>query len=73
MTVNNLIKAILKKKYLFKVYISCSGDGAAIAEFNRYKEDIQEATGKYPVMIGIKRWPLLGVVRGIVYVLEDVK
>ena len=58
------------KTNLFRVDTKCSGDGPAIHEFVRYKKEIEEATGKRPVMVGMSYYPLFGVVRGIKYVLE---
>jgi hypothetical protein len=61
----------MTKSRLFRVNTNCSGDGPAIYEFVRYKEEIEKATGKSPVMVGISYYPLFGVVRGIKYILED--
>lgn len=33
------------KQYLFYPNTACSGSGLAITEFNRYKEEIEKATG----------------------------
>ena len=61
----------MTKTHLFRVNTCCSGDGPAIYEFVRYKEDIKKATSKYPVMVGMSHYPLFWVVRGIKYILED--
>lgn len=60
-----------QKTYLFRVNNSCSGDGPAICEFNRFKQTIKEATGKTPVMIKVKHFPLFGGVSGILYTFEQ--
>lgn len=61
----------MTKTHLFRVDTNCSGDGPAVYEFVRYKEEIEKATGKHPVMVGMSYYPLFGVVRGIKYILED--
>ena len=61
----------MTKTYLFRPYVGCSGDGCAISELVRYKEEIQKATGRHPVMIGMSYYPLFGIVRGIKYILEE--
>ena len=63
----------MTKTHLFRVNTSCSGDGPAIYEFVRYKEEIKKATGKNPVMIGMSYYPIFGNVRGIKYILKEEK
>lgn len=61
---------IFTKTCTFRPDICCSGSGAAIAEFNRYKDDIEKATGAKVYMV--KNTSFFGVER-IKYIIEEKK